>query len=117
MEIPCKNKVILSYLILCLILVISAIGSSVPSIFCILKFLLFLVYLRDPALSSVCCCGYVDFNSINFLIGMELPGTGVLEETLDGGLRLAYPIHNQNMRFSLPYLYDLTKTFDTLFMT
>ena len=48
---------------------------------------------------------------------MELPGTGVLEETLDGGLRLAYPIHNQNMRFSLPYLYDLTKTFDTLFMT
>ena len=40
---------------------------------------------------------------------MELPGTGVLQETLGGGLRLAYSIYNQNLRFSLPYMYDRTK--------
>ena len=40
---------------------------------------------------------------------MELPGTGVFEETLGGGLRLAYPIYNQNLRFSLPYVYAMTK--------
>ena len=44
-----------------------------------------------------------------FLICIELPGTGVLEETLGGGLQLAYPIYNQNLRFSLSYVYDLTK--------
>ena len=48
---------------------------------------------------------------------MKLPGTGVLQEILGGGLRPAYPIYNQNLRFFLPYVYDLTKKFDTLFMS
>ena len=38
-------------------------GISVPFIFCILEFLLIQVYYcKNPALSSVCCCGYTVFN-------------------------------------------------------
>ena len=40
-------------------------------------------------------------------------GGGVLPEKLGRGLRPAsqnpYPIYDQNLRFSLPYIYDLTK--------
>ena len=47
------------------------------------------------------------------------PG-GVLPEKLGKGVRLAsqnpYPIYDQNLRFSLPYLWP-GQTFDTLFMT
>ena len=41
---------------------------------------------------------------------------GLLPETLGGGLRPACPIYDQNLRFSLPYLWPDQK-FDTLFMT
>ena len=50
---------------------------------------------------------------------MFLPG-GVLPEKLGRGVRLAsqnpYPIYDQNLRFSLPYLRPDQKC-DTLFMT
>ena len=45
---------------------------------------------------------------------------GVLPEKSGGGVRPAsqipYPIYDQNLRFSLPYLWPIQK-FDTLFMT
>ena len=47
-------------------------------------------------------------------------GGGVLPKKLGRGVRLAsqnpYPIYDQNLRFSLPYLWPDQK-FDTLFMT
>jgi len=47
-------------------------------------------------------------------------GGGVLPEKLGGGVRPAaqnpYPIYDQNLGFSLPYLWPGEK-FDTLFMT
>ena len=47
-------------------------------------------------------------------------GGGVLAEKLGRGVRPAsqnpYPIYDQNLRFSLPYLWPNQK-FDTLFMT
>jgi len=46
---------------------------------------------------------------------------GVLPEKLDGGVRPAsqnpYPIYDQKLRFSLPYLWWLDQKFDTLFIT
>ena len=49
----------------------------------------------------------------------KAPG-GVLAEKLGGGVRPAsqnpYPFYDQNLRFSLPYLWPNQK-FDTLFMT
>ena len=50
----------------------------------------------------------------------EPRGGGVLPEKSGGGVRPAsqipYPIYDQNLRFSLPYLWPIQK-FDTLFMT
>ena len=50
--------------------------------------------------------------------GVDRPG-GVLPEKLGRGVRPAYqnpyPIYDQNLRFSLPYLWPDQK-FDTLFM-
>ena len=47
-------------------------------------------------------------------------GGGVLPEKSGGGVRPAsqipYPIYDQNLRFSLPYLWPIQK-FDTPFMT
>jgi len=48
------------------------------------------------------------------------PGGGVLPEKFGRGVRPAsqnpYPIYDQNLQFSLPYLWPDQK-FDTLFMT
>ena len=48
------------------------------------------------------------------------PGGGVLPEKLGRGVWPAfqnpYPIYDQNLQFSLPYLWP-DKKFDTLFMT
>ena len=48
------------------------------------------------------------------------PGEGVLPEKLGGSVRPAsqnpYPIYDQNLRYSLPYLQPDHK-FETLFMT
>jgi len=50
----------------------------------------------------------------------ELDPRGVLPEKFGRGVRPAsqnpYPIYDQNLRFSLPYLWPDPK-FDTLFMT
>jgi len=47
-------------------------------------------------------------------------GGGVFPEKLGGGVRPAsqnpYPIYDQNLRYSLPYLWP-DQIFDTLFMT
>ena len=51
---------------------------------------------------------------------MEWPPRGVLPEKLGGGVRPAsqnpFPIYDQNLRFSFPYLWPDQK-FETLFMT
>ena len=51
---------------------------------------------------------------------IAVPGGGVLAEKLGRGVRPVsqnpYPIYDQNLRFSLPYLWPNQK-FDTLFMT
>jgi len=51
---------------------------------------------------------------------MYVPGEGVLPEKLGGGVRPTsqnpYPIHNQNLRYLVPYLWPVQK-FDNLFMT
>ena len=48
------------------------------------------------------------------------PLGGILPEKLGRGVRLAsqnpYPIYDQNLQFTLPYLWSDQK-FDTLFMT
>ena len=48
------------------------------------------------------------------------PGGGVFPEKLDRGVwptfQNPYPIYDQNLRFSLPFLWSDQK-FDTLFMT
>jgi len=48
------------------------------------------------------------------------PGEGVLPEKLGGGVWPAsqnpYPIYDQNLRYSLPYLWP-DQNFETLFMT
>ena len=53
-------------------------------------------------------------------IEKNLNTRGVLAEKLGKGVRPAsqnpYPIYDQNLRFSLPYLWPKQK-FDTLFMT
>ena len=59
------------------------------------------------------------FNTIRLVIrcGLEGGGGGLLPEKLGGGVQPAsqnpYPIYNQNLRFSLPYLWPDQK-FDTL---
>ena len=49
-----------------------------------------------------------------------IPREGALPEKLSGGVRPAsqnpYPIYDQNLRYSLPYLWPDQK-FETLFMT
>ena len=56
---------------------------------------------------------------VTLRINIEPPG-GVLPEKFGRGVRPAsqnpYPIYDQNLRFSLPYLWPDQK-FDTLFMT
>ena len=48
---------------------------------------------------------------LHFLALSFIPGRGVLPEKLGRGLRPAsqnlYPINDQNLRFSLPYLFNL----------
>ena len=52
--------------------------------------------------------------------GVTPRGGGVLPKKMDRGVRPAsqnpYPIYDQNLRFSLPYLWP-DQNFDTLFMT
>ena len=54
-----------------------------------------------------------------FLLGVGRVPEGVLIEKLGGGVRPAsqnpYPIYDQNLRYSLPYLWPDQK-FETLFM-
>ena len=54
------------------------------------------------------------------LINPPPPGGGVLSEKLGGGVRPAsqnpYPIYDQDLWYSLPYLWPDQK-FETLFMT
>jgi len=51
---------------------------------------------------------------------VALPGRGVLLEKLGGGVRPAsqnpFPVYDQNLRYSLPYLWPNQK-FETLFLT
>ena len=53
-------------------------------------------------------------------LSLAPPEGRVLQEKLDGGLRPAsqnpYPIYDQNLRFSLPYLWP-DQISDTLFKT
>ena len=54
-----------------------------------------------------------------FLLLYGRPGGGILPEKLGGGVRPASqkpcPIYDQNMRYSLPSVYD--QKFETLLMT
>ena len=63
---------------------------------------------------------YAFGNSTTNLVIQKPGGGGVLAEKLGRGVRPAsqnpYPIYDQNLRFSLPYLWPNQK-FDTLFMT
>ena len=62
----------------------------------------------------------IDLAHLNIVHNNLRTGGGVLAEKLGRGVRPAsqnpYPIYDQNLRFSLPYLWPNQK-FDTLFMT
>ena len=80
--------------------------------------------LKHPALQQTVEAKQIDeekwtkFKGRSIVSGKR-PG-GVLPEKLGRGVRPAsqnlYPIYDQNLRFSLPYLWP-GQTFDTLFMT
>ena len=73
-------------------------------------------------LTTYCRLPYIHISTVHDFHGWRDPprGGGVLSEKLGRGVRPAsqnpYPIYDQNLRFSLPYLWP-DQTFDTLFMT
>jgi len=61
----------------------------------------------------------LQFVELVLFSALRTPGGGKLPEKLGGGARSAsqnpYPIYDENLRFSLPYLWPDQK-FNTLFM-